>query len=221
MLLGHQHPRWISLCNKYSGIKLTFASQREKRKLLIVYVLLGWGVPLLLDVILAAVEFSDNRAKHLFGIGGYIITLVPISLILLFNVGVVIFLSVLLRNAAKRKSKLNDVVKGRSTNFVRVFIVILTVLGFPWVLVFLLPINGTGSDILWIVHILLNASQPLVVCIAFIGTKNVIQKYLGLCGCMKENKSTKETRQRQKNGWKTDVNATCKQKFRKVSSKTR
>ena len=58
--------------------------------------------------------------------------------------------------------------------------------------------TGTGTVLLWIVHILLNASQPLVVCIAFIGTKNVIQKYLGLCGCMKENKSTKETCQRQK-----------------------
>jgi len=140
----------------------------------------------------------NNQAKHLFGIGGYIITLVPISLMLLFNVGVVIFLSVLLRNAAIRRSKLNDIVKGRSTNFVRVFIVILTVLGFPWVLLFLLPISGTGSDILWIVHILLNASQPLVVCIAFIGTKNVIQTYLGICGCMKESKNTKETRQGQK-----------------------
>ena len=58
--------------------------------------------------------------------------------------------------------------------------------------------TGTGTVLLWIVHILLNASQPLVVCITFIGTKNVIQKYLGLCGYMKENNNTKETRQRQK-----------------------
>ena len=195
---------WMALAgfemcrNIFNGLQMKFASQRDKKILLMVYVLLGWGVPLLLDAILAAVEFTDNEAKHLFGIGGYIITLVPISLMLLFNVGVVILLSIMLHSAAVSKSKFNDIIKRRTTNFVRVFLVILTVLGFPWILLFVLLINGAGSDALVIVYILLNASQPIVVSIAFIGTKKVMRKYLGLCGCKREDKNTKETSGRQK-----------------------
>ena len=182
-------------CNIYSGIKLKFVSQREKKKLFIVYVLLGFGVPLLLDAIVAAVVFSDS--KTFFEIGINFIILVPVGLALLFNIGVVIVLSFMLHNAAARRNRIS---KRHNTIFVRAFLVILSVLGLPWVLVFLLLIRGVHVDVLAIFHILMNISQPLVVSIAFIGTKKVIQKYLGLCGYKIEDKkfNTKITSGRQK-----------------------
>jgi len=193
---------WMALAgfemcrNIYSGIKLKFVSQREKKKLFIVYLLLGWGVPLLLDAIVAAMMFSDR--KMFFEIGINFIILVPVGLTLLFNIGVVIFLSFLLHNAAARRKRIIDNVKRCNTIFVRVFLVILSVLGLPWVLVFLLLIRRVHVNLLAIFHILMNISQPLVVSIAFIGTKKVIQKYLGLCGSKQEDKNTKETSGKQK-----------------------
>jgi len=185
---------WMSLAgfemcrNIYYGLKLKFASQREKKKLLILYLVLGWGVPLLLDIVVIAVVIDNNEA--LYAIGIYYITLVPVGLMLLFNIGVVILLSFMLHNAAKSRNKVNYIVKRSNTIFVRVFLVILTVLGLPWVLLFLQVNKKVDIEVLYIFHVLLNVSQPLVVSIAFIGTKKVLRKYLELCGCKDKYKKT-------------------------------
>ena len=74
-------------------------------------------------------EVTNNEA--FLGIGVYFVMLVPIGLLLLFNIGVVILLSFMLHNAAKSRNKVNNTVKRSNTIFVRVFLVIPSVLGLP------------------------------------------------------------------------------------------
>ena len=210
-LMGARY-MWMSLAGFemsrtiYDGINLRFASERKRKKLLIVYILLGWGVPLPLSVVAAAVEFTDNQSKYLFGIYGYII----IGFMFLFNIGIVIFLSFMLYNAAKSRNKLNHTVKRRNPIFVRVFLVILTVLGLPRVLVFLMLIREVHVNVFTILDTLLNISQPLIVSIAFIGTKKVIRKYLELCGCKDKDKKT--------NGRQKNSNSAQQQKEQNTES---
>ena len=186
---------WMSLAgfemcrNIYYGLKLKAASQREKKNLLICYLLLGWGVPLLLGVFVVAVAITLNESFYEIVI--YFTTLPITVIMILFNIGVVILLSFMLRNAAKNRNKVNNTVKRSNTIFVRVFLVILTVLGLPYVLWLLRLNKEVDIGILFIFHVLLNLSQPLVVSIAFIGTKKVIRKYLELCGCKDKDKKRK------------------------------
>ena len=198
---------WMALAgfeicrNIYAGIQLTPDSERKKNKLLVAYILIGWGVPILPTIITAVVRYtsSDPEIQKLFGFAGYVTYLVPIGLTVLFNAGAVIFLSIALRKAAVRQRQLNNAVaKNHSTNYGRVFVIILTVLGLTWVSLFAV-LTKTDNVILITIIRLVNASQPIFVCIAFIGTKKVIQEYLRLCGCRNKVTGSSLSRERSQN----------------------
>ena len=185
---------WMALAgfeicrNIYAGIQLTHDPKGKKNKLLVAYILIGWGVPILPTIITAVVHYtsSDPEMQRLFGIAGYVTYLVPIGFMVLFNAGAVIFLSIALRKAAIRQRQFNNAAaKKHSTNYGRVFVIILTVLGLTWVSLFAV-LTKTDNVILITIIMLVNASQPIFVCIAFVGTKKVIQEYLRLCGCRKK-----------------------------------
>ena len=195
---------WMALAgfeicrNIYSGIQLTPNSMGKKNKLLVAYILIGWGVPILPTIITAVVHYtsSDPKIQKLFGIAGYVTYLVPIGLMVLFNAGVVIFLSIALCKAAVRQRQFNNAAaRTHSTNYGRVFVIILTVLGLTWVSLFV-ALTKTDNVILITIIMLVNASQPIFVCIAFIGTKKVIQEYLRLCGCRKKVTGSSLSRER-------------------------
>ena len=176
--------------NIYVGTKLRFDSEKKQRKLLFGYVVFGWIIAILPTVIVAVVHYEElegkdkTRASH-FGIGGYVITLFPVGLVMLFNVGIVVGVSVILHKARQWQTKVTDALamqkSRRSTNFTRIFIIVLSVLGLTWSSVFVLYLDNT-SDALLIVTSALNASQPIFVCAAFIGTKKILHKYMSLCG---------------------------------------
>ena len=195
---------WMALAgfeicrNIYSGIQLTPNSMGKKNKLLVAYILIGWGVPILPTIITAVVHYtsSDPKIQKLFGIAGYVTYLVPIGLMVLFNAGAVIFLSIALCKAAVRQRQFNNAAaRTHSTNYGRVFVIILTVLGLTWVSLFV-ALTKTDNVILITIIMLVNASQPIFVCIAFIGTKKVIQEYLRLCGCRKKMTGSSLSRER-------------------------
>ena len=198
---------WMALAgfeicrNIYAGIQLTHDPKGKKNKLLVAYILIGWGVPILPTIITAAVHYatSDPEIQKLFGIAGIVTYLVPIGLTVLFNAGAIIFLSIALRKAAIRQRQFNNAAaKKHSTNYGRVFVIILTVLGLTWVSLFAVLTN-TDNVILITIIMLVNASQPIFVCIAFVGTKKVIQEYLRLCGCRKKVTGSSLSRERSQN----------------------
>ena len=179
----------------YNGMQLRFDGTRRKRQILGTYLVLGWGTPLIPNIIMAAVHYSGaevDREIKLFGLLGRVVLFVPIGLTLLFNLCIVIFLLVILRRAAVHQSKFKTTVKRSTTNFARFFLIILTILGLSWFLIFLTVFqsDASTSKIFVIIFIIINSSQPLFVCLAFLGTWKVLRNYLVLCGCKKESTSS-------------------------------
>ena len=175
--------------NIYRGIKLQSDSKKAQNVLLTTYLVIGWGLPLVPTAIMVAVENSDTDAatKSIAGIFGLSTYFIPIGLTVLFNIGVVIFLSISLHKAAARQKKIkNNLTKNQtSTNFARVFLIILTALGLTWIFIFAALLQ-VDSIILETAIVIINASQPIFVSIAFIGTKKVAKEYLKRCGCGQE-----------------------------------
>ena len=175
----------------HNGMRMKWDSKRRKQKLLISYLLIGWGVPLLLIIVMAATHFRSEKnnsvIQRLFGIGGYFTVIIPIGITLLFNVGIVIFVSIIIRRTINRRSQYKALLRRGTPNFTRVFLIILTVLGFGWFFVFILfaIINEINNTVV-IILVFLTATQPIFVTIAFLGTKKVIRKYLVLFGCKEE-----------------------------------
>ena len=178
----------IEMCRTlYNGVRLARDSKHKKWILLAVYMCIGWGVPAIFLAIMVSVqEKGSEEARKLFGVVGYLTNHVPLAITQLINIGVVVFLSVVFWNAAKRQRKLQSSFKKKKVNFVRVFLILLTVLGLVWLVFFalqawrqLLAIN--------IVYVLFTVPQPLLVSIAFICTKKVYHMYLQLFGCRKRD----------------------------------
>ena len=186
---------WMALAgfeisrNIYNGIRLRLKSKR--RRILIAYLICGWGAPFIPTIILATVHYTEveDEERPLFGIGGYVISLVPIGLLLIFDIGVVVFLIIVLHRASAQKSKFR-VVRRNTINFARVFLIILTVLGLSWFSIFIVVIRGATEEAVIIVYVLLTGSQPIFVSVAFIGTKKILAKYLILCGCKQKEAQT-------------------------------
>ena len=176
----------IEMCRSlYNGVRLAGDSKYKRWLLLEVYLCIGWGVPAIFLAIMVSVqEKGSEEARKWFGVVGYMTNHVPLGITQLINIGVVIFLSVVFWNAAKRQRRLRSSFKKNNINFVRVFLILLTVLGLVWLVFFallawrqLLAIN--------IIYVLFTVPQPLLVSIAFICTKKVYRMYLQLFGCRK------------------------------------
>ena len=99
----------------YVGTKLRFDSETKRRRILLTYILFGWGVPLIPAIIMAVVHFENLEGKELgeaslFGIGGYVIVLVPVGIVILFNIGVMVFLSYILLRARRWQLKVSEAI---------------------------------------------------------------------------------------------------------------
>lgn len=173
----------------YNGMNLHFDSTSKKNKILLTYLIIGWGTPVIIGIITASVEFSgieDNHKVKLFGANGMVITFLPLGLILLFNSCIAIILLVALRMAAKRRNKFGGSAKKGAVNFSRVYLIIMTALGLTWFSVFLLLAVGRGTYILQYFFPVLNSTQPIFVCIAFLGTRKIALRYKALLLCLSE-----------------------------------
>ena len=197
---------WMSLtglemCRSlYNGVRMNINSQSfQKWALLGIYMAIGWGIPAILTIIMATVADSSasETVKSLFGIVGYLVFHVPIGISLLINVGVVVFISVVFWNASRRQRRLESSFKKQKVNFLRLFLILLTVLGLVWILFFVLQVWEGAKDILAIhlIYIIFTAIQPVFVCVAFVGTKKVYRMYLVLLHLRVEADFHRRTRQ--------------------------
>ena len=167
----------------YNGVKLSYDTKYKKWILLAVYMAFGWGIPTILATIMVIVEEKgDQDERKWFGVIGYATNHIPLGITLLINLGVVIFLSVIFWNASQRQKRLQSGFKRQKVNFVRIFLIILTVLGLVWMSFFILLTWSHHIEVR-IVFVILTLTQPLVVSVAFIWTKKVYRMYLQLFGC--------------------------------------
>ena len=171
------------------GTQLRFDSEKKRLRIFLTYILVGWSVPLLPVIIMAIVHFEnleeDFGHVKLFGIGGYVITTVPVGVVVLFNIGTVVYLSYILFKAHQWRLKVSEAISShkRKTNFTRIFLIILSILGITWFLLLLIYIDGINTnEAVQVFYALFNASQPIFVCIAFVGTKKIYRKYRSLFG---------------------------------------
>ena len=173
----------------YKGMNMKFDSQMKKRKILATYLMLGWVVPVIVGAVSAAVEFSGAEAHKtvkLFGANGRVVVFTPIAMALVINSSIAIFLVVSLRKATMHRNKFGSKVKNGTVKFSKVFLILLTVLGLTWFSVFLSLTITHEAHFLQYIFILLNTTQPLFVCIAFLGNKKMVGHYATLFGCRKE-----------------------------------
>lgn len=198
---------WMSLtgfemCRSlYQGVRL-IGTNRPYHKLIMIsiYMAIGWSIPAVLTVIMYGVEKGSESevAKDILGVVGYLTYDTTIGLTLLFNIVVVVFISVIFYNAAKRQRRLKSSYKNQNINFIRLFIIILTVLGLVWISFFVLQndvIRGTRAIV--IIYVVLTATQPIFVFIAFVCTPKVYRMYLILFGIRQEKYFHSKTSQRQ------------------------
>ena len=182
---------WMSLtgyemCRSlYRGVRMATQSQPyQKWVILTIYMLIGWSIPIALMIIMYTVEEKEESMKirRLFGVVGYLTNHMIIAVTLAINICVVVFISVVIVNASRRQRRLSQSsYKKQNVNFVRLFLVLLTVLGLFWILFFILvslPEAHTQRLGVIIVYVILTDTQPVFVCIAFVCTSKVYRMCL-------------------------------------------
>ena len=183
------------------GTQLRFNSAGKRLKIFLLYLIIGWSLPLIPTIIMAVVHFEELEegkfgGRALFGLSGLVVVLVPVGIVMLFNFGTLLFLSYVLFKAHQWQIKVTDAIKShkRKTNFMRIFIIILSMLGFTWILLFLIYVDGIQhTDPVLIITSILNTLQPIFVTVAFVGTKKIFRKYKNLCHGEREEDSVEAT----------------------------
>jgi hypothetical protein len=185
---------WMSLMsteiarNLYQAFKMKAReSKAYKVKLMIVYALLGWGIPLLIVLLTIIVNFTatglvlygeteDGSSCWINHPASLIVVFTtPLGTLLFYNFVIFVIVTVYLCVSSRSHSKLN-----RSTKvpFLRVNIAMFFVSGVTWLFGFiaLLP----GLQWAWIPYVIFNSSQGFVIFVVFLCTKRVALLYLGL-----------------------------------------
>ena len=183
---------WMSLfsiemaCNFYAAKKLVRTVKKNKRRSLVLYMLVGWGVPVGICVITIALNYS-GRSLILYGVTSegrvgncwinhflsFILSfLVPLVISLTVNLVMFVVVSVLLCQAAKNKSKLQN---KNSSLLVRVWIAMFFITGFTWVFGFIaIPDEISWA---WYPFVILNSTQGFNIFLAFLCTRKVFKLY--------------------------------------------
>ena len=174
----------IEMCRSlYRGIRMIANSNTcHKWVTLTIYMLIGWGISIALATVMFVVELKadSTTVKRLFGGVGYLTNILPITVSQLINIGIVVFTSVIFCKAARRQKRLSRYSYNKhNINFIRLFLVVLTVLGLVWVMFFILvSIPDAVRPGVVITYAILTDTQPIFVCIAFICTPKVFRMYL-------------------------------------------
>ena len=195
---------WMNLmafetCRVFSlAVKLqSDISKKSKRILLLIYLLIGWGLPLAITVITIIVNYTTDGLV-LYGetsngsagrpwinhhASAAVVFLTPAVLALLFNGAAFITVVVLLCKSAQ-----SNQTKGKSIakywKHIRISGALFTVLGVSWVLGLfaLLPALRWA----WYPFIIFSASQALWIALTFLLTEKIIKLYISLITCDKQ-----------------------------------
>ena len=164
-------------------------SKHFKTKIFIVYLLIGWGIPLAIVLTSIILNFTTDGVI-LYGVtedgrrgscwindveSVAVAFITPLVATLLFNATLFTYISVLLCKASRSQAKLN---KTKRTCYFRICISIFSVTGLTWVFGFVSLL--ARQDWAWYVFITLNTTQGFILFVAFLCTKKVEKIYSSL-----------------------------------------
>ena len=152
-----------------------------KDKLLLLYLLIGWGIPILITFIVLLVNFTTDMIQY--GKNGfcwighvpsfYIVFVAPVALSIVFNGITLIATFILLFKASRRQAKLRN--RKSNYSYLRVSLCVFSITGLTWIVGFLAIL--IGDDWAWYAFIILTSTQGLVICAAFIFTQKIAGLY--------------------------------------------
>ena len=186
---------WMSLmafesCRVFGlAVKLqSDISNKSKTILLMVYQVIGWGLPFTITLITIIINYATDGLV-LYGetsngtVGppwinhppsAAVAFLAPIVLALLFNAAAFIASSVLLCKAAFSEQRSGSK-NGANLRYFRVIVALFSVMGLTWLFGFLALIGQMNWA--WYPFIILNSSQALWIAATFLLTKKIIKLY--------------------------------------------
>ena len=163
-------------------------SKKSKTILLMVYLVIGWGLPFTITLITIIINYATDGLV-LYGetsngtVGppwinhppsAAVAFLAPIVLALLFNAAAFIASSVLLCKAAFSEQRSGSK-NGANLRYFRVIVALFSVMGLTWLFGFLALIGQMNWA--WYPFIILNSSQALWIAATFLLTKKIIKLY--------------------------------------------
>ena len=170
----------------------TQSSRRRKDMILLLYVFVGWGVPLLITTITIIVNYTKDGLV-LYGVlpdgsrgscwinhieSAVVAFVTPLAVSLIFNCITFTIVSILLCKASYSQAKLD---KENNISYFRVNIAVFSTTGLTWIFGFLAILAGTSWT--WYLFIVLNSTQGFFIFIAFLFTKRVASLYIDLLTC--------------------------------------
>lgn len=156
-------------------------SGNAKEKTLVVYSIVGWGIPLVITAITIIVNFTVNGLVRygtetcwindvVLAVGAFV---APLAVSLLFNIISFIWIvSNLCKSSVSWKSS------GKHVTNARVYVAVFSVMGLTWIFGFIAILARTSW--VWYPFIILNSTQALIVTVSFTCTKKVALSYLDL-----------------------------------------
>ena len=176
------------------GLQLRAPSLRNSSRIFVVYFLIGWGLPLAIVGVAAAVNFSPSTSHLvLYGrledgtdglcwmnhkLSAIVAFVVPVALSLLINLVILVIISVILIRAVRHQVSISH---SSPYVYVRLYCAVFFSSGATWVFGFLAIIAGT--DWAWYPFIVFNSVQGVLLFVVFILTKKVCVLYLFMLSC--------------------------------------
>ena len=171
----------------YLAKKLVRKTDRNERRTLLLYMLIGWGLPVVICVITTALNFS-GQSLVLYGVTAdgsvgncwinhfpsFILSfLVPLVVSLLVNIALLVVVTIFMCRSCK-----NQAHQKHQTALVRVWVAIFIIAGPTWVLGFLAIPDQTSWA--WYPFVLLNSTQGFVMFLTFLCTRKILGLYVNL-----------------------------------------
>ena len=176
----------------YEAFKLRpTETKRVKRNLLVSYLFIGWGAPLIITVVTIIVNYTTDGLV-LYGVqkdgtlgscwinhleSSVVAFIVPLVLSLLFNSVAFTITMVFICIAAHSQVKLH---KDKNIPYIRLTLAVFSISGLTWLFGLLAIFSSAAWS--WYPFIVFNTLQGLFIFVVFLATKRVILLYLNLFG---------------------------------------
>ena len=182
--------------------KLIVDSKRDKVRLIVIYVFVGWGVPLLISTVSVVVNFTTNGLV-LYGVlpdgslgscwinhleSALIAFVAPLVLSISFNLVMFVIVTVYICMAARSQSKLK---KEDNTPFFHLNVAIFCTTGLTWVFGFIAILASASWA--WYLFIVFNSTQGFVIFVAFLLTKKTLKLYVNCLTCKRAEKGSSKS----------------------------
>ena len=155
-------------------------ANKVKRNILLVYLLIGWGLPTFVILLSVIVNYTSDYiqygGKGFCWIGDsasfYVAFLTPVILSLLLNGAALFVTSYLLVKAQRGEAKLK---KQNTTSYLRIHLSVFSITGLTWVFGFVAIL--ARDDWAWYIFIILTSTQGFTICVAFLFTQKALSRY--------------------------------------------